>query len=199
MGRQHLSGARDPFWTSSSFREVTRYEAFAEIVMDRGSSGSGPNVFAARDVSQNLCRVHSAPADIAKRERIGRSDCSTGRSPLHVGSLRRSCGRRGCFGVGKDAIHPFRLLTQNEPAEFRNPWLRQPLLCWLGVEVHSCPRHAHPAPCWNFLPIISTHLSKDRRGVARRLPRRNRRLSILMLTRLRWQSTPHLPEKRAQW
>lgn len=52
--RYGWAGAWDPFWTPSSFREVTRYEAFAEIVMNRGSGNGGPNVFEAREVSQNL-------------------------------------------------------------------------------------------------------------------------------------------------
>lgn len=52
--RYGWAGAWDPFWTPSSFREVTRYEAFAEIVMNRGSGDRGANVFEAREVSQNL-------------------------------------------------------------------------------------------------------------------------------------------------
>jgi hypothetical protein len=33
---------------------VTRYEAYAEVVMSRGPKGSDPNSFDARQVSQNL-------------------------------------------------------------------------------------------------------------------------------------------------
>jgi hypothetical protein len=54
----------DPFWHSypSRFDEVTRYEAFAEIVMSRGPKGSDPNAFDARQVSQNLSPTIQRPA-----------------------------------------------------------------------------------------------------------------------------------------
>lgn len=46
----------DPFWAEpSSYREVTRYEAVAEIAMFRGQKPSNdPNAFDAREVQQNL-------------------------------------------------------------------------------------------------------------------------------------------------
>ncbi len=46
----------DPFWNdSTSYREVTRYEAMAEIAMFRGQKPEGdPNAFDAREVQQNL-------------------------------------------------------------------------------------------------------------------------------------------------
>ncbi|HOY77233.1 MAG TPA: hypothetical protein PLN33_05465 [Hyphomonadaceae bacterium] len=49
--------AWDPYpywWGPQSYEEVTRYEAFAEVVMSRGPKGSDPNSFDARQVSQNL-------------------------------------------------------------------------------------------------------------------------------------------------
>ena len=54
----------DPFWRSypSRFDEVTRYEAFAEIVMSRGPKGGDPNAFDARQVSQNLSASIQRPA-----------------------------------------------------------------------------------------------------------------------------------------
>lgn len=56
--------AWDPFWTTypSRFDEVTRYEAFAEIVMSRGPKGNDPNAFDARQVSQNLSATIQRPA-----------------------------------------------------------------------------------------------------------------------------------------
>lgn len=55
-------GAWDPFWTPSRYEEVTRYEAYAEIVMSRGPKGSDPNAFDARQVSQNLSASIQRPA-----------------------------------------------------------------------------------------------------------------------------------------
>ena len=56
-------GAYDPFWMSSpSYDEVTRYEAFAEIVMSKGPKGSDPNAFDARQVSTNLAPGIQRPA-----------------------------------------------------------------------------------------------------------------------------------------
>ena len=56
--------AWDPFWTTypTRFDEVTRYEAFAEIVMSRGPKGNDPNAFDARQVSQNLSPSIRRPA-----------------------------------------------------------------------------------------------------------------------------------------
>lgn len=42
------------WWGPQSYEEVTRYEAFAEVVMSRGQKGSDPNSFDARQVTQNL-------------------------------------------------------------------------------------------------------------------------------------------------
>ena len=47
-------GAWEPYWTPERYREVTRYEAYAEILMGRGAKGDNPNSFDARQVSQNL-------------------------------------------------------------------------------------------------------------------------------------------------
>ncbi len=47
-------GAWEPYWTPSRYSTVTRYEAFAEIIMGRGEKPSDPNAFNAREVSQNL-------------------------------------------------------------------------------------------------------------------------------------------------
>ncbi len=45
----------DPFWNDVSLREVTRYEATAEIVMMRGPKRfDDPDVFSANDVLQTL-------------------------------------------------------------------------------------------------------------------------------------------------
>lgn len=54
--------AWDPFWsTPTRYDEVTRYEAFAEIVMSRGPKGADPNAFDARQVSQNLAGAIQRP------------------------------------------------------------------------------------------------------------------------------------------
>lgn len=42
------------WWGPQSYEEVTRYEAFAEVVMSRGQKGSDPNSFDAKQVTQNL-------------------------------------------------------------------------------------------------------------------------------------------------
>lgn len=45
----------DPFWmTPTNYHEITRYEAFAEIVMNKGPKGSNPSTFDAHQVSENL-------------------------------------------------------------------------------------------------------------------------------------------------
>ncbi|RYG31536.1 MAG: hypothetical protein EON93_12785 [Burkholderiales bacterium] len=47
--------AWEPYWWGpQSYEEVTRYEAYAEVVMSRGAKGSDPNAFDARQVTQNL-------------------------------------------------------------------------------------------------------------------------------------------------
>jgi len=47
-------GAYDPFWTPSRYDEVTRYEAYAEILMGKGQKSADANAFDAHDVSKNL-------------------------------------------------------------------------------------------------------------------------------------------------
>ena len=47
-------GAWEPYWTPERYREVTRYEAYAEILMGRGAKSDNPSSFDARQVSQNL-------------------------------------------------------------------------------------------------------------------------------------------------
>jgi hypothetical protein len=44
----------DPFWTDRTYREITRYEASAEIFMGRGEKPDDPNAFDAREVQTNL-------------------------------------------------------------------------------------------------------------------------------------------------
>tara|TARA_R110002096_G_scaffold304809_12_gene499758 strand:+ start:1161 stop:1688 length:528 start_codon:yes stop_codon:yes gene_type:complete len=48
----HLGG--DPFWNESNYREITRYEASAEILLGHGAKPGGPNAFDAHDVIANL-------------------------------------------------------------------------------------------------------------------------------------------------
>ncbi len=55
-------GAWEPYWTPSRYEQVTRYEAYAEIVMARGPKSSDPNAFDARQVSQNLANQIRRPA-----------------------------------------------------------------------------------------------------------------------------------------
>jgi hypothetical protein len=47
-------GARDPFWNDVQTREITRYEAQAEIVFGRGPAPDDAAAFDARDVIANL-------------------------------------------------------------------------------------------------------------------------------------------------
>jgi hypothetical protein len=47
-------GAWEPYWTPSRYSTVTRYEAFAEIIMGKGDKPADPNAFNAREVSTNL-------------------------------------------------------------------------------------------------------------------------------------------------
>lgn len=54
--------AWDPFWSPTSFREVTRYEASAEIVFGKGPKGGDPNAFDAREVTKNLAGSVTRPA-----------------------------------------------------------------------------------------------------------------------------------------
>jgi hypothetical protein len=44
----------DPFWNDTRYRETTRYEAVAEIVMGRNPSGNDANDFNAGEVIRNL-------------------------------------------------------------------------------------------------------------------------------------------------
>lgn len=54
-------GSYSPVWGPSTYNEVTRYEASAEIVLGRGPKGSDPNAFDAREVSKNLAGYVSMP------------------------------------------------------------------------------------------------------------------------------------------
>ncbi|MCW5724333.1 MAG: hypothetical protein KIS81_05190 [Maricaulaceae bacterium] len=47
-------GWYDPFWDDRRYRETTRYEASAEIVMGRGARPDGVEYFDAREVTSNL-------------------------------------------------------------------------------------------------------------------------------------------------
>lgn len=47
-------GRYDPFWNDVNIREVTRYEAMAEIVLGRGAIPDTPDAFNAREVIANL-------------------------------------------------------------------------------------------------------------------------------------------------
>lgn len=47
-------GSYSPMWGPSTQKEVTQYQASAEIVLGRGAKGSDPNSFDAREVSKNL-------------------------------------------------------------------------------------------------------------------------------------------------
>lgn len=51
----------EPYWTPGYYSEVTRYEAYAEILMGHGAKGSDPNQFEARQVSQNLASLIERP------------------------------------------------------------------------------------------------------------------------------------------
>ncbi len=55
-------GAWEPYWTPSRYERVTRYEAYAEIMMGKGAKGTDPNTFDARQVSQNLASQIQRPA-----------------------------------------------------------------------------------------------------------------------------------------
>ncbi len=47
-------GRRDPFWDDVNIREITRYEAQAEILFGRGPAPDTPEAFEAREVIENL-------------------------------------------------------------------------------------------------------------------------------------------------
>lgn len=47
-------GAGDPFWNDTNYREITRYEASAEIMFGHGTKPDAANAFDARDVIANL-------------------------------------------------------------------------------------------------------------------------------------------------
>lgn len=55
-------GSYSPMWGPSTYKEVTQYEASAEIVLGRGPKGSDPNSFDAREVSKNLAGQVTRPA-----------------------------------------------------------------------------------------------------------------------------------------
>ena len=52
--RMGWRGWHDPFWDDRTYREVTRYEASAEIMLGRGPKPAEPNAFDARQVVENL-------------------------------------------------------------------------------------------------------------------------------------------------
>lgn len=54
-------GFHDPFYNDVSLREVTRYEASAEILFGAGNDPDAPNVFDARDVVANLSGLARPP------------------------------------------------------------------------------------------------------------------------------------------
>jgi hypothetical protein len=54
-------GRHDPFWNDTYLREVTRYEAQAEIVLGRGPAPDAPEAFDARQVVENLGPRVTAP------------------------------------------------------------------------------------------------------------------------------------------
>jgi hypothetical protein len=54
-------GWRDPFWDDYHVREVTRFEATAEIVLVSGASPGGADAFDARQVVNNLGPIARAP------------------------------------------------------------------------------------------------------------------------------------------
>lgn len=47
-------GYRDPFWDDINVREITRYEASAEIILGMGEKPDDPGAFNAREVMSNL-------------------------------------------------------------------------------------------------------------------------------------------------
>lgn len=55
-------GWRDPFWDDVNLREVTRYQAMAEIQLGRGATPQDPDAFDAADVIRNLGPLVRPPA-----------------------------------------------------------------------------------------------------------------------------------------
>lgn len=55
-------GAYDTFWTSTTYREATRYEAYAEILLGKGPKPNDPDAFDARQVIANLGGKVTRPA-----------------------------------------------------------------------------------------------------------------------------------------
>ncbi|MCC5982410.1 MAG: hypothetical protein JJU26_11905 [Oceanicaulis sp.] len=55
-------GWRDPFWDDVNLREVTRYQAMAEIQLGRGETPDSPDAFDAADVIRNLGPLVRPPA-----------------------------------------------------------------------------------------------------------------------------------------
>jgi hypothetical protein len=47
-------GGSDPFWNDVNYREITRYEASAELLLGRGPKPEGADAFDAREVVANL-------------------------------------------------------------------------------------------------------------------------------------------------
>jgi hypothetical protein len=61
--RYGWGGFHDPFWNDTTYREVTRYEATAEIVLFKGQKPAGdPQAFDARQVRENLAGKITRPA-----------------------------------------------------------------------------------------------------------------------------------------
>ncbi len=56
-------GAGDPFWNDTNYREITRYEASAEIMLGHGPKPDAANAFDARDVIANLGPQIVRPTD----------------------------------------------------------------------------------------------------------------------------------------
>ncbi len=55
-------GWRDPFWDDVNLREVTRYQAMAEVQLGRGAPPDDADVFDAADVIRNLGPLVRPPA-----------------------------------------------------------------------------------------------------------------------------------------
>jgi hypothetical protein len=53
----------DTFWTPSRYEQVTRYDAFAEVVLGKGPKSSDPNAFDARQVEHNLAPTIQRPTE----------------------------------------------------------------------------------------------------------------------------------------
>jgi hypothetical protein len=62
-GRGHWRPWYDPFWDDFSYRQITQFEASAEITMYRGTKpADNPAAFDAREVQRNLQSLAAPPA-----------------------------------------------------------------------------------------------------------------------------------------